>query len=54
MRRLSGTICACRWWQVRVGRKLNMLDTGSRVYALEIERVVALEGARDGGPVSVS
>jgi hypothetical protein len=32
MRRLIGTICAYWWWQVRVRRKLNVLDDGSRVY----------------------
>lgn len=40
MRRLSGTICAYRWRQVRVGRKLNMLDAGFRAYAFEMECVV--------------
>jgi hypothetical protein len=31
-RRLRGTICAYRWWLVRVSRELNVLDDGSRAY----------------------
>ena len=43
MRRLSETISAHRWWQVRVRRKFNVLDDGLRVCAFEMEFVVQEE-----------
>ena len=51
MRRLSGTIYAYPWWQVRVRRKLHVLEDTSRANAFEMERDVQ-DGARDGSPRS--